>query len=58
MKKIIELNKKDIEQIIAKHFEVSVDNVNVSVKQESEGYGMGEHTVCVAEAKVEKKYEN
>lgn len=54
MKTIIELNKKDIEQIIAKHFEVSADDVDVSVIQESEGYGMGEHTVYVAEAKVEK----
>ena len=45
MKTTVELNEKDIAEILAKYFYTSVDNVRVEVRQDIEGYGMMEHVV-------------
>lgn len=37
MKTIIELNQKDIEKIIAEHFNVSIDNVDIKIDTILEG---------------------
>lgn len=41
----IELNEKDIAEILAKYFYTSPNNVRVEVRQDIEGYGMMEHFV-------------
>lgn len=45
MKTTIELNGKDIAEILAKYFYTSPDNVRVEVREDFEGYGMMEHVV-------------
>lgn len=45
MRKEIYLNKKDIEQIIAEKFGENPRNVQVSVTDTYEGYGMNEQCV-------------
>lgn len=54
MKKVIHLDSHDITDIIAKHFGVATDSVNVCVKQEYEGQGPLEHKVSVVAATVEE----
>lgn len=41
----IELDRKDIVEILAKYFYTSPDNVRVEVRRDIEGYGMMEHFV-------------
>lgn len=43
MKQIIQLNAKDIQQLIAKEFGVKEEQVLVSLSKVYSGYGMGEH---------------
>lgn len=48
----IELNEKDIAEILAKYFYTSPDNVKIEVRKELKGYGMMEHYVCSVYAKI------
>ena len=43
MKQTIELNVKDIKQLIAKEFDVKEEQVIVSISKVYSGYGIGEH---------------
>lgn len=43
MKQIIELNAEDIQQLIAKEFDVKEEQVIVAIKKVYSGYGIGEH---------------
>lgn len=48
----IELDRKDIAEILAKYFSTSSDNVKIEVRKELKGYGMMEHYVCSVYAKI------
>lgn len=52
MRKQIFLNKKEIEETIAEKFGVNPRNVQVSITDTCEGYGMNEHYVKTVEAVV------
>ena len=43
MKQTIELDAKDIKQLIAKEFNVEEEQVIVAIKKVYSGYGIGEH---------------
>ena len=43
MKQTIELDAKDIKQLIAKEFNVEDEQVVVAIKKIYSGYGIGEH---------------
>ena len=43
MKHTIELNVKDIQQLVAKEFDVKEEQVIVSISKVYSGYGIGEH---------------
>ena len=43
MKQTIELDAKDIKQLIAKEFNVEEKQVVVAIKKVYSGYGIGEH---------------
>ena len=43
MKQTIELDAKDIKQLIAKEFNVEEEQVFVAIKKVYSGYGIGEH---------------
>lgn len=43
MKHTIELNAKDIQQLIAKQFDVKEEQVVVAIGKVYSGYGIGEH---------------
>lgn len=43
MKHTIELNAKDIQQLIAKEFDVKEEQVFVAIGKVYNGYGIGEH---------------
>ena len=43
MKQTIELDAKDIKQLIAKEFNVEDEQVVVAIKKVYSGYGIGEH---------------
>ena len=43
MKQTIELNAKDIQQLIAKEFDVKEEWVAIAIKEVYSGYGIGEH---------------
>lgn len=43
MKQTIELNAKDIQQLIAREFDVKEEQVIVSISKVYSGYGIGEH---------------
>ena len=43
MKQTIELDAKDIKQVIAKEFNVEEEQVVVAIKKVYSGYGIGEH---------------
>ena len=43
MKHTIELDAKDIQQLIAKEFDVKEEQVVVAIKKVYSGYGIGEH---------------
>ena len=43
MKQTIQLNAKDIQQLIAKEFGVKEEQVLVSISKVYSGYGIGEH---------------
>ena len=43
MKQTIELDAKDIKQLIAKEFNVEEEQVIVAIREVYNGYGLGEH---------------
>lgn len=43
MKQTIELDTKDIKQLIAKEFNVKEEWVDIAIKEVYSGYGVGEH---------------
>ena len=43
MKHTIELNAEDIQQLIAKEFDVKEEQVVVAISKVYSGYGIGEH---------------
>ncbi len=43
MQQIIQLTSKDIQQLIAKEFDVKEEQVIVSISKVYSGYGIGEH---------------
>lgn len=43
MKHTIELNAEDIQQLIAKEFDVKEEQVIVAISKVYSGYGIGEH---------------
>lgn len=43
MQQIIQLNSKDIQQLIAKEFDVKEEQVIVAIKKVYSGYGIGEY---------------
>ena len=43
MKQTIELDAKDIKQLIAKEFNVEEEQMVVAIKKVYSGYGIGEH---------------
>lgn len=43
MKQTIELDTKDIKQLIAKKFDVKEEWVAIAIKEVYSGYGIGEH---------------
>ena len=43
MKQTIELDAKDIKQLIAKEFNVEEEQVIVAIRKVYNGYGLGEH---------------
>lgn len=50
MEQIIKLDREDIRRLIAKEFDVKVDQVSVSIEKTYKGYGIYEHLdydVCV-----------
>lgn len=53
MKKIIQLDEKDIAQIIAEKFKCDVQDVTVAAVRETKGYGMAEHDVYECQAEIE-----
>jgi len=46
------LNETDVKKIIGKYFEVPSVFVTVNIKQTTEGYWQGEHTVNYVEVEV------
>ena len=52
MKTIIELNEKDIKDIISKVYNTSLDNIEISYPTELRGYGLNEMEVTTIEVKV------
>lgn len=55
MKTIYKLDADDIKLIIARHFQVDKNNVNVKTERISVGYGTMEHNEDVPVATVELK---
>lgn len=55
MKTIIELNKEDVETILAEYFKVPKNKVMIYISIGWEGYGPGEHQVGRLKAEVEKE---
>lgn len=55
MKKIVELDIEDIKKIIAEKFGVEPNEVELTIKKRTVGYGMGEHEKDVLECRVELK---
>lgn len=52
MRKTVTLDEKDIEQVVAKHFDVDPEHVYLHHEKSIEGYGTGEHTVDVVEVTI------
>ena len=52
MKQILELDEKDIAQIIANSYDCDVKNVRVHMEDSWEGYGPMEHRVTRVKATV------
>lgn len=52
MKTKIFLDKYDVQQIVAKHYNVDPKNVDVHLFIATEGYGMGEHDAADVEVIV------
>ena len=52
MKKYIELNKTDIQEVIAEKFDCRPDQVCITIEEDTAGYGMAEHTVRTVKATV------
>ena len=42
MKYIIELNEEDVRTILAQHYGVPINNVDVNIRKQSVGYGQAE----------------
>ena len=53
MRHLIQFGEKEIKSIIANHYNVSKDKVNIHVNLNTEGYGLDEHFVPVIEVEVE-----
>lgn len=53
----IHLTKKDIQKVLAEHFDVKPDAVDVNCYMDIEGYGPGEHEVPSVRAVIEIKKE-
>ena len=53
MRQLIQFGEKEIKSIIANHYNVSEDKVNIHVNLDTEGYGLNEHFVPVIEVEVE-----
>ena len=53
MKKIYELDERDIRKIIAEYFDILEDSVQVECTTETRGYGPGEYEVPRVKVKVE-----
>ena len=58
MKIAYELNKEDIQRIIAKQFEVLPENVYIEIYKDWVGYGMGEHQESKVRVRIEKKVDS
>lgn len=54
MKTTIELNEKDIIDILAKYFKIPSNYVRVEVRKDTEGYGITEHFVNNVYAVISK----
>ncbi len=55
MKTVVELDAKDIQEIVAKHFNVAIEAVKVSNKTVCRGFGMSEHIEAVPVVKIIKE---
>ena len=53
MRQLIQFGEKEIKSIIANHYNVNEDKVNIHVNLDTEGYGLNEHFVPVIEVEVE-----
>ena len=53
MQTIYKLNNKDIEEIIAQHYKVNIENVHVKTERISVGYGILEHDEYLPTATIE-----
>jgi hypothetical protein len=58
MKLVYELNKEDIQRIIAKNFEVLPENVYIEIYEDWVGYGMDEHKESKVGVHVEKEVDS
>ena len=58
MKLVYELNKEDIQRIIAEKFEVLPENVYTEIYEDLVGYGMDEHKESKVRVRVEKQVDN
>lgn len=52
MKTSYQLDENDIKEIIAKYFNISIDDVNLTHYMTTVGYGMDEHDVPVTHVEV------
>ena len=55
MKIIYELNKQDIEDIIAEHFKLAPNSVNIETNIVTVGLGKDKHQVAYVKARIEKE---
>lgn len=53
----IHLTKKDIQKVLAEHFDVKPDAVDIDCYMDIDGYGPGEHEVPSVMAVIEIKKE-
>lgn len=55
---VYELNKKDIQRIIAEKFGALPENVYIEIYEDWVGYGMDEHKESKVRVRVEKEVDN
>ena len=53
MRHLIQFGEKEIKSIIANHYNVSKDKVNINVDLDVEGYGLNEHYIPIIKVEVE-----